>query len=62
MSPKKFIIASLFQFSVLGVLTYALISGIGDSEFILGALTGVMVGVGVDSIREFPDKKDDAKG
>jgi len=48
----KLISAVLFQFSIVGILAYCLVTGIGDTDTILGALIGLAVGIGVNSITD----------
>lgn len=52
MENLKLISAVLFQFVILGVLSYALFKGIGDQATITGALIGLAVGIGLNTIRE----------
>ena len=44
--------AVVFQFTILGVLTYCLIMNIGDQNTILGVIAGLAVGVGMNSVTE----------
>lgn len=48
----KTISAIIFQFTILGILTWALFVGIGDANTIIGALIGLAVGIGINSIAE----------
>ncbi|WP_156778814.1 hypothetical protein [Clostridium formicaceticum] len=48
----KVISAVLFQFAIVGILTYCLVAGVGDTQTIIGALIGLAVGVGVNSITD----------
>lgn len=50
----KFCTAVLFQFSLLAVLTYALVSGLADANLIIGAFVGLLVGVGTNEISGEP--------
>ena len=48
----KVISAVLFQFSILLILTWCLNYGVGDTNTILGALIGLAVGVGINTVKE----------
>ena len=56
LNPKektiRFAVSAVFQFSLLGVLTWCLYKGIGDSNTIIGAVIGLAVGIGINSIVE----------
>ena len=58
MPTKKLILASVFQYAILAVLTYALITGIGEADTIIGIFAGLLVGIGTESIKEFPSEKE----
>lgn len=48
----RFAVASLFQFSLLGILMWCLYNSIGDANTIIGAVIGLAVGIGINSITE----------
>jgi len=51
----KMVSAILFQYTIIGILTYSLITGIGGDDMaktIIGALVGLAVGIGINSISE----------
>ena len=52
MDKLKVIAAVVFQFSIVGILTWCLYAKIGDPETIIGALIGLAVGIGLNSIKE----------
>jgi len=52
MDKFKMIAAVVFQFALVGILTWCLYAKIGDPETIIGALIGLAVGVGLGSISE----------
>lgn len=52
MDKLKSISAVLFQFTILGILTWCLYAGIGEPDTIVGALIGLAVGVGLNTIKE----------
>ncbi|WP_165000420.1 hypothetical protein [Anaerophilus nitritogenes] len=48
----KTISAIVFQFTIVAILTFCLVTKIGDPETIIGALIGLAVGIGINSISE----------
>ena len=48
----KMFAAILFQFALVGILTWCLYAKIGDADTIIGALIGLAVGIGLGSISE----------
>lgn len=48
----KTLSAVIFQFAILGILTWCLYFEIGDANTIIGAIIGLAVGIGINSIAE----------
>ena len=44
--------AILFQFALLSILTWCLYSEVGDPDTIIGAMIGLAVGIGINTITE----------
>ena len=52
MPTKKLYLASAFQFTLLGLLGYALFAGLGEPDMIIGIFAGIMVGIGTEQISQ----------
>jgi hypothetical protein len=48
----KTISSVLFQFAILTIMTGCLYLGVGDTNTIIGALIGLAVGVGINTVKE----------
>jgi hypothetical protein len=48
----KTVSAVIFQFSILAIMTGCLYLGVGDTNTIIGALIGLAVGIGINTVKE----------
>lgn len=55
----KVISAISFQFMLLIILSIALFKNVGQTDTILGALVGMLVGIGTESIAQIPQSREE---
>ena len=48
----KEVAAVTFQFCILSIMTGCLYLGVGDTNTIIGALIGLAVGIGINTVKE----------
>ena len=51
MNEKRFYTATVFQFSILGILSTALFLGYAEPDIIIGALIGLLVGIHLEDLQ-----------